>query len=158
MTSFSIQGLESPREVEVAWQAVEQYRRSPSRAAHDVESAAPLVDRATAEVAQRILKGLNWGPLGPRYSSIFGVWLDASPDQAVAIDDLAKRTGATHAELRANLSKLSARMSRVATPEEAASLRTPFLLLADIEYDHKNSSQHRLTPAGREAVRQYLKR
>ena len=41
--------------------------------------------------------------------------------------------------------------------EEAAALRTPFLLLADIEYDERNSSQHRLTPAG-EAVRKYLKR
>jgi hypothetical protein len=159
MTSFSVEGLQSPVEVAVAWQAVEQYRRSsPNKPQENLDSTARHLDGATTILAQRILKGLTWGPLGPRYNAILGAWFEAAPGQAVRIDELAKTLHATSHELRANLSKLSARMKRIATPEEAASLRTPFLLLADIEYDEKNSSRHRLTPAGREAVRQYLKR
>jgi hypothetical protein len=154
--SFSIEGPQSPAEVAVAWEAVEQYRQSPH--GENSNSAIPQIDAATAAVANRILKGLNWGPLGARYRAMLETWFKAPSGQAVTIDDLAKTVGATRNELRANLSKLSARMKRIATPEEAAALRTAFLLLADIEYDEFNSSRHRLTPAGREAVRQYLER
>jgi hypothetical protein len=84
-------------------------------------------------------------------------WFNAPSGQAVPIADLGKAVGANYYELRASLAKLSGRMKRIATPEEAAALRSPFLLLAEVEYDEKKSSQHRLTPAGREAVRKYLK-
>lgn len=157
--SFSVEGLQSPAEVAVAWEAVERYRQS--RKAPQSEnsgSTIPQIDASTAAVAERIYKGLSWGPLGPRYTTMLATWFDAPAGQAVTINDLAKTVGATRDELRASLSKLSGRMKRVATPEEAAALRTPFLLLADIEYDERNSSRHRLTPAGREAVRRYLKR
>lgn len=156
--SFSIEGLESPAEVAVAWHAVEQYRQSHGKSRNEPsEGVTPQIDATTAAVADRILKGLNWGPLGPRYRAMLQVWLDAPEGQAVTVKRLAEAIGATRVELKANLSKLSARMKRIATTEEAASLRTPFLLLADIEYDETNSSRHRLTPAGREAVRRYLK-
>lgn len=155
MTTFCIEGLQSPNEVLVAWQAVEQYRQSGSK---PETSSAQQVDQATAAVAQRVLKGLNLGPLGPRYQKILETWFNAAPNQAVTVEDLQAAVGASNVEIRANLSKLSARMKRIATVEEAASLRTPFLLLAEIQYDERNSSRHRLTTAGREAVRQYLNR
>lgn len=158
-TSFSVEGLQSPAEVAVAWQAVEQYRQSHGKQrTENSHGATPQIDGPTAAVAERILKGLNWGPLGPRYRAMLETWLDAPLGQAVTIGELAEAVRATRVQLKANLSKLSARMKRIATTEEAASLRTPFLLLADIEYDERNSSRHRLTPAGREAVRKYLKR
>jgi hypothetical protein len=154
-------GLQSPAEVAVAWKAVEQYRQS-SKApqSENPNSTMPLpqIDATTAAVAERIYKGLSRAPLGPRYAKMLAAWYDAPAGQAVTIDDLGKTVGASRHELRASLSKLSGRMKRIATPDEAAALRTPFLLLADIEYDERNSSQHRLTPAGRDAVRQYLKR
>ncbi len=157
--SFSIEGLQSPTEVTVAWQAVEQHRQSQNKPlAENPESKVGQLDVAAADVALRIYKGLTMGPLGPRYKAILQAWLDAPAGQAVTIKDLAEEVGGTANELRANLSKLSARMKRIVTPEEAATMRTPFLLLADIEYDERNSSQHRLTPAGREAVRKYLRR
>lgn len=157
--SFSVQGLQSPAEVAVAWEAVERYRQSrKTPSSENSTSTISQIDGPTAALAERIYKGLNWRPLGPRYCAILETWLSAPSGHAVASVDLAKKVGATRNELRANLSKLSARMNRVTTPEEAASVRTPFLLLADIEYDEKNSSKHRLTPAGREAVRKYLNR
>jgi hypothetical protein len=158
MNAFFV-GLQSPAEVAVAWKAVEQYRlaaEAPQSA--NPNSTVPLLqtDAATAAVAERIYKGLARAPLGPRYTKMLTTWYDAPAGQAVTIDDLGKTVGANHYELRASLAKLSGRMKRIATPEEAAAFRTPFLLLADIEYDERNSSQHRLTPAGREAVRKYL--
>ena len=157
--SFSVEGLQSPAEVAVAWEAVERYRQSrKTPQSENLPGTIPQIDGPTAALAERIYKGLSWRPLGPRYSAMLETWLNAPAGEAVASVDLAKKVGATRDELRANLSKLSGRMNRVATPEEAAAVRTPFLLLADIEYDEKNSSKHRLTPAGREAVRKYLNR
>jgi hypothetical protein len=159
ITSFSVEGLQSPVEVAVAWQAVEQYRQSQGKpSTKNSGSVSQQIDQATVAVAQRILNGLTYGPLGPRYRATLSEWLDAPKGEAVPIEELGKRIAANKFELRAILSKLSARMKRIATPEENASLRTPFLLLADIEYDERNSSRHRLTAAGREAVRLYLKR
>lgn len=152
--------LRSPAEVEVAWKAVENYRQSTELPPSANPNTTPLtqVNASTAALAERIYKGLSRARLGPRYTKMLTTWYDAPAGQAVTIDDLAKTVEASHHELRASLAKLSGRMKRIATPEEAAALRTPFLLLADIEYDDKNSSQHRLTPAGREAVRKYLNR
>jgi hypothetical protein len=158
-TSFSIGGLQSPTEVAVAWEAVERYRQSRNTLlTENSVDATPQVDGRTAEVAQRIYKGLTWRPLDDRYRAILKILLNASPTVATTIGQLATTAGATRNELRANLSKLSARMKRIANQEESAALRTPFLLLAEIEYDEKNSSRYRLTPAGREAVRTYLNR
>jgi hypothetical protein len=154
--SFSITGLASPEEVAVAWQAVERYRQS-NAALAGAPSPVQSLDATTAALAQRILKGLRLGPLGPHYDAMFKEWL-AEADRPLPIDDLARRVGATRNEVRARLSKLSGRMKRIATPEEIATLSTPFLVLADIEYDQSNSSSHRLTAAGREAVRRYLSR
>ena len=157
--AFSINSLQSPAEVAVAWQAVENYRRTQLiPLPENPDSRAGQIDSAVAELAQRIYKGLTMGPLGPRYKAMMEVWLAAPAGHAVTITDLAKKVGCTTVEMRANLSKLSARMKRIATPQEAASLRTPFMLLAEIEYDETNSSRHTLTPAGREAVRKYLAR
>jgi hypothetical protein len=157
--SFSVEGLQSPAEVAVAWEAVERYRQSlKTPQDENAPSTIPQIDGPTAALAQRIYKGLIWRQLGPRYRAMLETWFNAPVDQAVPIVDLQDKVGATPNELRASLSKLSARMNRVATVEEAAAVRTPFLLLADIEYDAKNSSKHRLTLAGREAVRKYLSR
>lgn len=154
--SFSITGLRSPEEVAVAWKAVENYRHAKAAPAGPPSTLQNL-DPATAALAQRILKGLRLGRLGPKYDAMLKAWL-AQPDRPLPIDALAKKTGATIQEMRARLSKLSGRMRRIATPEETATLSTPFLLLADIEYDERNSSSHRLTAAGRAAVGLYLSR
>src|SRR5258706_1851434 len=114
--SFSIEGLQSPTEVTVAWQAVEQHRQSQNKPlAENPESKVGQLDVAAADVALRIYKGLTMGPLGPRYKAILQAWLDAPAGQAVTIKDLAEEVGGTANELRANLSKLSARMKRIVT-------------------------------------------
>jgi hypothetical protein len=157
--AFSINSLQSPTEVAVAWQAVENYRRSQNiPLPQNPDPGAGQIDPAVAELAQRIYKGLTMAPLGPRYKAMMDVWLAAPAGHAVTVVDLAKKVGCSDIEMRASLSKLSARMKRIATPQEAASLRTPFMLLAEIEYDETNSSRHTLTPAGREAARKYLAR
>lgn len=156
--SFSINGLQTPAEVAVAWGAVEQHRQAQTRPSTEGPIIPAHLDRATAELAQRIYKGLTWRPLGPRYREMFEAWLTAPSGEAVKIEDLATRLNTSVEHLRANLSKLSARMKRIATAEEIANVRTPFQLLADIEYDARNSSQHRLTEAGKEATRKYLDR
>lgn len=156
--SFSIEGLQSPAEVAVAWKAVEEHRQSAKPFAESTESKVDQLDGATTELALRIFKGLTMGPLGPSYKAILQTLLDAPAGETVTINELEKKVGRSKDELRSNLSKLSARMKRIANTEEAATLRTPFLLLADIEYDERNSSRYRLTPAGREAVRRYLRR
>jgi len=179
--TFSFDGLRNPDEVAVAWHAVQEYRRSQNRLPQvkiagseetipaprpaavaavigvDAHPAAPL-DVATAEVSERVYQGLNRNRdrLGRRYVDILSVWYNAPEGEAVPIGSLAKKLQASPAELRANLAKLSSRMRAIATFDEIAALRTPFLLLADIEYDENNTTRHRLTPAGREAARRFL--
>jgi hypothetical protein len=155
---FSINELRTPDEVSVAWYAVVQHRQAQTKPPDEAPTISAFPDGATAELAQRIYKGLTWRPLGLRYQQMFQVWLDAPSGEAVKIEDLATRLNTSVEHLRANLSKLSARMKRIATTEEIANVRTPFQLLADIEYDARNSSQHRLTAAGKEAARKYLDR
>jgi len=87
---------------------------------------------------------------------IFRELLDAPLGAEVRIEDLSKKIGATTEELRANTSKLSARMRRIATPEELAIYRTPFLLLADLTYNESKMARYTLTPAGRDALRRFL--
>jgi hypothetical protein len=154
--SFSIEGLISPEEVAVAWQAVQQHRQAKSPAQVSNSPSGEL-HGPTAELASRIYKGLTWRPLGPTYAEIFRELLDAPNGQEVKMEDLVTKLRATGDEVKARLSKLSGRMKRIATPEEIARVRTPFMLFADIEYDGK-SSQYRLTPAGREAAKRYLGR
>lgn len=157
--SFSINGLLSPAEVAVAWQAVTQYRQGqPKSAAEGNRPETGEIDEATAVLAQRIHRGLTLAPLGTRYQQMFQVWFDAPEGEAVKIEDLSAKVGASIEELRASTSKLSARMHKIATPEEMATLRTPFLLLADLKYDENRMARYTLTPAGREAVRRFLGR
>jgi hypothetical protein len=61
-------------------------------------------------------------------------------------------------QVQARFSKLSARLKRVATPAELADHRKTALgLLVETAYAAETTS-HRLTPAGRAAVRRYLGR
>jgi hypothetical protein len=151
--SFSINGLLTTAEVAEAWEAVLHHRATKA-------SAVPRESRNTdldAALAARIYRGLTLPVrLEGRYLQIFGEWLAAPPGAPVKIEDLAKKVGATIEELRANTSKLSARMRKVATPEEVANLRSPFLLLADLTYDERRMARFALTSAGRDAVRKVL--
>ena len=156
---LSITELNSPEEVAVAFRAVEQYRRSRTEPQKEnTLRARPEVDIQTAAASERILRALQSAPLGPRYRSMIETWYDSPPNEPVTFDALQKAVGATRNELRASLAKLSGRMKPALTAEESATFRVPFLLLADIERAEGNSTKHRLTPAGREAVRKYLKR
>ena len=154
-TSFGIYGLKNPEEVAAGWTAILKHREKgePLRA-NETEDVP--VERATSEIATRILKGLFQAPLGPRYIAILKVWLAAPLGQSTGVHELAGLVSATNDQMRANLAKLSIRMRQIATPEELASLRTPFLLLAEIERGEDNLTKHRLTTAGREAVRRFL--
>ena len=159
--SFSIDGLQSPIEVEVAWQAVLHHRqvaaKGPETPLENRNSHARELDVTTAGVAERIHLGLTLPVrLGGRYLQIFREWLDAPEGEEVRIEDLSKKIGASIQELRASTAKLSARMKRIATPEEIATLRTPFLMLADLTYNEKQLARYTLTPAGRNAVRKFL--
>jgi hypothetical protein len=159
--SFSISGLQSPAEVAEAWQAVLHHRnaatKGPEAPAENRNSHASELDAATAGLAERIYRGLTLPVrLEARYLQIFREWLDAPQGAEVKIEDLATKIGATIGELRASTSKLSARMRRIATPEERATLRTPFLMLADLTYNESRMARYTLTAAGREAVRRFL--
>lgn len=156
--TFSIGGLTSPEEVAVASRAVEHYRQTQtnSPAQYDNSSASEL-DAATGALADRIRRGFTWRALGPPYEAIFRELLDAPVGQAVKIEDLAKKLGASFDEIKARLAKLSGRMKRIATAEEIARLRTPFMLFAQIESEG-GATQYRLTQAGREAAKRYLGR
>jgi hypothetical protein len=154
--SFSVEGLTSPEEIAVAWRAVERYRQEQTKSpGHISNPPSGELDGGTAALASRIFKGFTWRPLGPAYAEIFRELLGAPDGRGVKIEDFVAKLNATADEMKARLSKLSGRMKRIATPEELARVRTPFMLFADIEYDGK-SSQYRLTPAGREAAKRYL--
>jgi hypothetical protein len=149
-------GLDSPEEVVVAWRAVESYRRSRISSAQATPTAsegdlAPDV----GELAERIRRGFMWRPLGAPYEGIFRELLKVPEGQAITIEDLSSKLGASFDEVKARLAKLSGRLKRIATPDEIASLRTPFMLFAAIE-SAGGATRYRLTPAGREATRRYL--
>jgi hypothetical protein len=159
--TFSIDGLQNPAEVAAAWQAVLHHRHSTAEASQapseNRHSHAGELDAATAGLAERIHRGLTLPVrLEGRYALIFRELLDAPQGAEVRIEDLSKKIKATTEELRANTSKLSARMRRIATPEELATHRTPFLLLADLTYNEKKMARYTLTPAGRDALRRFL--
>ena len=159
--SFSIDGLQSPTEVAVAWEAVQHHRhaatQAPEAPPENRNSNTSELDGATTGLAERIHRGLTLPMrLEGRYLQIFREWLNAPQGETVKIEDLSKKIGASIEELRASTSKLSARMRRIATPEEIASLRTPFLMLADLTYNDKKMARYSLTPAGRDAVRRFL--
>lgn len=155
---FSIEGLTSPEEVAVAWQAVQQHRQAQAKSPAQVSnSPSGELDGPTTALASRIYRGFTWRKLGPAYADIFRELLEAPKGQEVKIEDLATKLGVTVNVVKARLSKVSGRMKRIATPEEIARETTPFKLFADIGYDGK-SSQYRLTPAGREAAKRYLGR
>src|SRR5262245_60411703 len=115
---FSIHGLRSPEEVSVTWAAIREYRRSAKQAASPApesesgnETGDPQPASATGERVERICAGLKKRPrLDQRYTRILQVLFEAPPDQWVAIADLAAKVGASGTEIRANLSKISARM------------------------------------------------
>lgn len=143
----------------MAWQAVAQHRQAQTKSPMDIQnSATGEFDGATAGLAQRIYKGLTLAPLGPQYQQMLQEWLDAPKGELVKIEDLAEKLDAPIEVLRARVSKLSARMKRIATPEEIETVRTPFMLLSDLKYDERKFARYRLTPAGREAVHRYLGR
>lgn len=145
-------------EADVVLNALEAYRRAP-----------PLTDTAITPApetalsldisgsAERIFQGLGWARLGPGYEKILRTWLDAGAAYT-KVDDLAEAVAVSLVQIRSMISKLSGRMKRIATDDEIKNLRTPMLLLVDVHYDEKGSSRHRLTAAGREAVKRYLGR
>jgi hypothetical protein len=157
-STFSICGLHSPEEVTAAWQAVLLYRGADTNA----REAAPVnlnspASELDAALAERIYRALTFPKrLEKRYTEILREWLNARPGEEVKIEDLSKNIGATIGELRASTAKLSARMRKVATQEEIATLSTPFLMLSNLTYDEHRMARYALTPAGREAVRRFL--
>ena len=159
--TFSIDGLQNPAEVAAAWEAVLLYRhaatKAPEAPPQNRNSLTNELDVATAGLAERIYRGLTLPVrLDGRYLLIFREWLDSPAGGEVKLEELSKKIGATTEELRANISKLSARMRRIATPEEVATLRTPFQKLADLTYNENKMARYTLTPAGRDAVRRFL--
>lgn len=159
--TFSIDGLKNPAEVAAAWEAVQLFRnaatKAPEAPPQNRNSLTCELNAATAGLAERIYRGLTLPVrLDGRYLQIFREWLDSSPGGEVKLEELSKKVGATTEELRANISKLSARMRRIATPEEIATHRTPFLLLADLTYNENKMARYTLTPAGRDAVHRFL--
>lgn len=149
----------SAEEVAVAIKAVDEFRQgnqltavvAPTPQVPDVEA-----NKEDAAVSARIYSGLTWRPLGTAYERLLDCWLDA-PD-FLGVELLASKVGVSIEQIRAMISKLSGRMKRFASPVERERLRTALMILVDIEYDVRGSSQHRLTPAGRLAVRRYLGR
>jgi hypothetical protein len=151
-------GFNSLEEMAAASRAAEHYRKTQAKSPAEVDnSPTSELDAATGALADRILKGLTWRPLGAPYEEIFRELLDTPVGRAVKIEDLAKKLGASVDEIKARLAKLSGRMKRIATAEEMARLRTPFMLFAHIESE-AGSTQYRLTPAGREAAKVYVGR
>ena len=160
---YSINGLNAI-ELEEASRAVAALREReskntpPNPAPADAQQPHQPSDEATAERAERIFQGLTWAPLGADYDSILQGLLNAPSGQFVTLAQLLTATGSTRQQFQARLSKLSGRMTRIATPEESATMKTAFLLLAEIKRVGNNSKHYRLTAAGREAVARYLTR
>jgi hypothetical protein len=151
-------GFNTVEEMAVASRAVENDRQAQAKSPIQVNNTlASELDAATGALADRILSGWRWRPLGAPYEALMAGLLDAPVGQAVKIEELAKKVGASFDEIKARLAKLSGRMKRIATPEEMSRLRTPFMLFAGIESEG-GSTQYRLTPAGREAAKRYLGR
>jgi O6-methylguanine-DNA--protein-cysteine methyltransferase len=142
----------------VAARAVEHDEQARTITSSKVENS-PLtgLDAIADELADRILKGFAWRPLGGPYEDIFRALLEVPVGDAVSLEDLARKLGASFDEIKARLAKLSGRMKRIATPAELTRFRTPFMLFADIE-SNNGSTMYRLTPAGRAAAKRYLAR
>ncbi len=157
-SSFSINGLQNPAEVTAAWQAVLLHRNTTIRASEaSPEDQKSHVIETGSDTAERIYRGFTLPMrLEGRYIKIFREWLAAPQGEKVKIEELAKKVGASIGEVRASTAKLSLRMKRIATPEEIATLWTPFLLLADLTYDEHRMARYALTPAGRDAVRRFV--
>jgi hypothetical protein len=160
MLNFSISGLNNAKEVAVAEEAVSKYREyQNSEVKIDNRSTLAMKEESmeVEERARRVLQGLTSpGPLPAIYIAELRVLCEAV-SQSVKLEDLASRVGASSDKVTAHLSKLSARMKRIASPAELKAFSKAFLLLADIEPTPDGSKQYRLTPAGRVAVCQWLK-
>ena len=109
------------------------------------------------DTVERIHTGLSLAPFPQEYRDMLRVWYDHDPSSFVSISAQIEKLNKTAGQMRAMLSKFSARMKRIATPTEIKELRTPLMLLLDISYDESHSSSHKLTSAGRKAVKRYLR-
>jgi len=113
-------------------------------------------DRDDPPEAGTIYKALTWGPLDSSYSAMLQAWLDAPASSFLLLDALAAKLNLSVGQVQARFSKLSARLKRVATPAELAGHKKSALgLLVETAYAGETTS-HKLTPAGRVAVRRYL--
>ena len=141
--------------LQAAAAAAERYEQKAKEAQEDFAEPAPSVDGA-GEV-DTIYKALTWGPLGQSYNAMFETWL-AQPEQAfLSIERLAEEVELSVSQVQARFSKLSGRLRRVASAEELEkSPKTALGLLVDAAFDAAGSPSHRLTPAGRVAVRRYV--
>jgi hypothetical protein len=160
MFDFSISGLQNAKEVAVAEEAILNYREYQTSEAK-LENRSTLATKEESmevkERARRVLQGLTTpGPLPAIYIAELRVLYEAG-SRPVKLEDLASRVGASSDKVTAHLSKLSARMKRIATPSELKVFAKAFLLLGDIEPTLDGSKQYRLTLAGRVAVCQWLK-
>lgn len=158
---FSITGLRTIEEVAVLEEALRRHREGQPKAElgsqpKEGRNAERFMNIAKEERAGRILKGLtNPSPLPPVYHSELRALYEAN-STPITLEQLAEKVGESVEKVKAHLSKLSGRMSRIATAAERKSLITPFLLLADIESTPGGSKQYRLTPAGRIAIARLL--
>ena len=121
-------------------------------------AAVPGASSAANGLADRIFKGLTFAHLPRPYREILAAWLGLPAGEFLPVTKLAGRIGVSRDQARAMISKLSARMKRTAKPADLEDKRTALQLLVDLAYDEENSSSHRLTQAGRQAVERYLQR
>jgi hypothetical protein len=160
MLDFSISGLKNVKEVAAAEEAVRKCRELQTSETKSDDQSTSATNEESIEVeerSQRVLHGLTSpGPLPAIYIAELRVLYEAG-SRPVKLEDLASRVGASSEKVTAHLSKLSARMRRIASPTELKVFAKAFFLLGDIEPTSDGSKQYRLTPAGRLAVRQWLK-
>lgn len=156
---FSISGLRNVQEVAAAEQAVRTFREHQVTEPAKVDiTATEALPTGLADRIQRIHRGLTRpGPLPAIYGAELRVLYEAGTE-AINLEAIASKVGVSASEVTAHLSKMSARMKRIATPAELEALPKAFLLLGDIEpTDDGSSKKYRLTLAGREAVRRLLR-
>ena len=117
------------------------------------------VPDAEGDLEDTIFRALAWAPLGKSYSDAFTQLLaPRQGDGYLPVPTLAAKLNLSVGQVQARLSKLSARLGRVATDSQrAANPKTALTMMFDIAHTATNT-EYRLTAAGRKAVVRYMTR
>jgi hypothetical protein len=149
-------GCRSIGALEAAGRAAEEFERQAS--VQPAPGVLPGAEEDEPDGTDTVFRALTWGPLNASYERMFAAWYDTPPNAYLPLEALAGQLKLYVSQVQARFSKLSARLKRVATPAELADHRKTALgLLVETAYAAETTS-HRLTPAGRAAVRRYLGR